>query len=152
VCANSATGVGASLRHTAFFVGEKGLNVKQRSVVRSAVLIVGRVKIAMIWHVTPCSLIDGDVSEDVLDRHSRSGAVPNLTYQTSGCENLRDLNLWALHILYIGQAYRHSSEYTFYIFSQQMYYLIIFLLDFHHLRLFLSTKCRVLPNVTLLGS
>ena len=36
----------------------------------------------------------------------------------------------------VGQAYRYSPEYTFYIFSQQIY-LIIFLDFFHHLRLFL---------------
>jgi len=38
--------------------------------------------------------------------------------------------------IYVGQAYRYSPEYAFYIFSQQIYYLIIFL-DFHYLCLFL---------------
>jgi len=45
-------------------------------------------------------------------------------------------NLYAPCILYIGQAYCFSPECAFYIFSQQIYYLIIFL-DFHHLHLFL---------------
>ena len=37
------------------------------------------------------------------------------------------INLYAPCILYIGQTYRYSPEYAFYIFSQQIYYLIIFL-------------------------
>ena len=36
------------------------------------------------------------------------------------------INLYAPCILYIGQTYRYSTEYTFYIFSQKIY-LIIFL-------------------------
>jgi len=36
------------------------------------------------------------------------------------------INLYAPHVLYIGQTYRYSPEYTSYIFSQQIY-LIIFL-------------------------
>ena len=51
----------------------------------------------------------------------------------------------------IGQTGRSSPQESFYIFSQQIY--LIFFLDLsHHLRLFLSTKCRVSPNVALLGS
>jgi len=37
-----------------------------------------------------------------------------------------NINLYAPCILYIGQPYRYSPEYTFYVFSQQIYYLIIF--------------------------
>jgi hypothetical protein len=37
------------------------------------------------------------------------------------------IKLYAPCILYIGQTYRYSPEYSFYIFSQQIYYLIIFL-------------------------
>ena len=44
--------------------------------------------------------------------------VPHLTYIC--------FNRWVPCILYIGQAYRYSPEYTFYIFSQQIY-LMIFL-------------------------
>jgi hypothetical protein len=59
-------------------------------------------------------------------RHHTSGAAENVFF----------VNLQAPCILYIGHAYRYSPEYTFYIFSQQIYYLIIFLY-FHHLCLFL---------------
>ena len=38
-------------------------------------------------------------------------------------------NLYAPCVLYIGQTYRYSPKYSFYIFSQQIY-LIIFFLDF----------------------
>ena len=53
-------------------------------------------------------------------------------------------------ILYMGQAYRYSPEYAFYIFSQQIYLII-------YLRLSPSSfippqKCRLFPNVKLLGS
>ena len=60
-------------------------------------------------------------------------------------------NLQAPCILYIGQAYRYSPEYAFYIFSQQIYYLIIFFQTFT-IFVYPSTKCRVFPNVTPLGS
>jgi len=40
-------------------------------------------------------------------------------------QHILHINLYALCILYIGQAYHCSPEYTFYIFSQQIY-LIIF--------------------------
>jgi len=39
---------------------------------------------------------------------------------------LMEFNLYAPCILYVGQTYRYSTEFTFYIFSQQRY-LIIFL-------------------------
>ena len=38
------------------------------------------------------------------------------------------VNLKAPCVLYIGQTYRYSPEYTFYIFSQQIYFIIF--LDF----------------------
>ena len=46
------------------------------------------------------------------------------------------INLYAPYILYIG-LYRYSPKYAFYVFSQQMYYLIIFLDFSRHLPLFL---------------
>ena len=54
--------------------------------------------------------------------------------------------------IYIGQTYRSSPEWTFYIFSQQIYYLIIFFRLSLTIFVYSSTKCRVFPNVTLLGS
>jgi hypothetical protein len=36
------------------------------------------------------------------------------------------LKLYALCILYIGQTYRSSPQYSFYIFSQQIYLIIFF--------------------------
>ena len=48
---------------------------------------------------------------------------------------LQAINLKAPCILYIGQTYRSSPEYSFYIFNQQIYSIIFS--DFHHLRLFL---------------
>jgi len=55
------------------------------------------------------------------------------------------INLYAPCILYIGQAYRYSPEYAFYIFSQQIYYLIIFFYTFT-IFVYSSTKCRVFLN------
>ena len=60
-------------------------------------------------------------------------------------------NLYATYILYIGQTYRYFPEYSFfYIFSQQIYLIIFFR---HSLTIFFYsfTKCRVFPNVTVLG-
>ena len=74
VCANSATGVDSSTRHTAFFE-----QIGDCTRYRYAVLIVGRVNITIVWHVTSCSLIDADVSEDVLDTHSQIDPV-HVTY------------------------------------------------------------------------
>ena len=65
-----------------------------------------------------------------------------------------DLNLYAPCILYIGQTYRYSPEYSFYIFSQQMYLIIIIIFFRISLTFFVysSTKCLLFPNVILLGS
>jgi hypothetical protein len=60
-------------------------------------------------------------------------------------------NLYAPRILYIGQTYRSSPEYAFYIFSQQIYLIFFFRLSLT-IFVYSSTKCRVFPNVTLLGS
>ena len=60
------------------------------------------------------------------------------------------INLYAPCILYIGQTYRYSQEYFFYIFSEQIY-LIFFRLSLT-IFIYSSTKYRVFPNVTLLGS
>ena len=49
------------------------------------------------------------------------------------------------------QTYRSSPQYTFCIFSQQVY-LIIFLHFLSPSSFIPLTKCRVFPNVTLLGS
>ena len=61
------------------------------------------------------------------------------------------INLYAPCILYIGQTYRSSPEYSFYIFSQQIY-----LINFGGLSLtiffYSPIKCHVFPNITLLGS
>jgi len=61
------------------------------------------------------------------------------------------VNLYTLCILYIGQMYRYPPEYTFYIFSQQVYLIIFFRLSLT-IFIYSSTKCRVFPNDTLLGS
>ena len=67
-------------------------------------------------------------------------------------ESLKKLiNLYAPCILYIGQTYRYSPEYAFYIFSQQIYIYIFFSLSLA-IFVYSFTKCRVFPNVTLLGS
>ena len=60
------------------------------------------------------------------------------------------INFQAPCVLYIGQAYRYSPEYSFYIFSQQIYLIIFFRLSLA-IFFYSSTKCRVFPNVTLLG-
>jgi len=60
-------------------------------------------------------------------------------------------NLYAPCNLYIGQSYRYSPEYSFYIFSQQIYLIIFFGLSLT-IFVYSSTKCRVFPNVTVLGS
>ena len=55
---------------------------------------------------------------------------------SQGCTQLYNINLQAIFILCIGQTYRYSLQYAFYIFSQQIYY--YFFKNFsHHLRLFL---------------
>jgi len=59
-------------------------------------------------------------------------------------------NLYSPCILYIRQTCRSSPEYYFYIFSQQIY-LIFFLISLT-ISVYSSTKCRVFPNATLLGS
>ena len=41
----------------------------------------------------------------------------------------REFNLQALRFLYIGQAFRFSPENAFYIFNQQIYFIIWYLLD-----------------------
>jgi len=61
------------------------------------------------------------------------------------------IKLYAPCTLYIGQTYSYSPEYTFYIFSQQIYLIIFFILSLT-IFVYSSTKCRVFPNVTLLGS
>jgi len=55
-------------------------------------------------------------------------------------------------IQYIGQTYRNSPQYAFYIFGQQIYYLIISFTLSLTIFVYSSTKCRVFPNVNLLGS
>jgi hypothetical protein len=61
------------------------------------------------------------------------------------------INLQAPCILYIGQTYCYAPEYTFYIFSQQIHLIIFFRLSVT-IFVYSSTKCRVFPNVILLGS
>ena len=39
------------------------------------------------------------------------------------------VNLWAPRFLYIGQTFRYSPENAFYIFNQQIYFIIWYLLD-----------------------
>ena len=41
----------------------------------------------------------------------------------------KDINLQAPCVLYIGQAFRYSPENAFYIFNQQIYFIIWYLLD-----------------------
>jgi len=60
-------------------------------------------------------------------------------------------NLLAPCILYIGQKYRYSPQYSFYIFSQQIYLIIFFRLSLT-IFVYSSTKYRVYSNATLLGS
>ena len=66
------------------------------------------------------------------------------------CLQCSIFNLYAPCILYIGQTYRYSPEYTFYIFSQQIHLIIFFRLSLA-IFVYSSTKCRVFPYVTLLG-
>jgi len=47
--------------------------------------------------------------------------------------------------------YRYSPEYAFYTFSQQVYLITFFRLP-RTIFVYSSIKCRVFPNVTLLGS
>jgi hypothetical protein len=42
---------------------------------------------------------------------------------------LRTINLYAPRFLYIGKAFRYSPENAFYIFNQQIYFIIRYLLD-----------------------
>jgi hypothetical protein len=65
--------------------------------------------------------------------------------------NLNEIgvNIKAPCILYIGQTYRYSPEYTFYIFSQQKY-LIFFFFFFFAIFVYSFTKCCLFPSVTLL--
>ena len=60
------------------------------------------------------------------------------------------VNLYAPCILYIGQTYRYSPQYSFYIFSQKIHLIIFFRLSLA-IVVYSSTKCRVFPNVTLLS-
>ena len=55
------------------------------------------------------------------------------------------------NIIYIGQTYRQSAEYAFYIFSQQIYVIIFFRVSLT-IFVYSPTKYRVFPNVTLFGS
>ena len=70
-----------------------------------------RTKTYIIWTLTITYQ-----SVENTKQHASSFVVEGITY----------VNLQAPCILYIGQTYRYSTEYTFYIFSQQIY-LIIFL-------------------------
>ena len=45
------------------------------------------------------------------------------------CKNHETLNLWAPCVLYIGQEFRYFPENAFYIFNQQIYLIIWYLLD-----------------------
>jgi len=45
------------------------------------------------------------------------------------CTLLNPFNLYAPHFRYIGQAFRYSPENAFYIFNQQIHFIIRYLLD-----------------------
>ena len=45
-----------------------------------------------------------------------------LAINRKGCKG--EINLWAPRFLYIGQAFRYSPENAFYIFNQQIYFII----------------------------
>ena len=62
-----------------------------------------------------------------------------------------EINLQTPCILYIGQTYHYSPEYTFYIFSQQIYLIIFFSLSLT-IFVYSYTKYGVFSNITLLGS
>ena len=49
--------------------------------------------------------------------------------RTSTLRKLATVNLQAPRFLYIGQAFRYSPENAFYIFNQQIYFIIWYLLD-----------------------
>ena len=55
---------------------------------------------------------------------SRNSSVVGITATATSL-----VNLLAPSILYIGQAFRHSPENAFYIFNQQIYFIIWYLLD-----------------------
>ena len=61
------------------------------------------------------------------------------------------INLYAQYILYIGQTCRYSPEYSFCIFSQQIYLNFFFGLSLA-IFVYSHTKCLVFPNVTLFSS
>ena len=85
---------------------------------------------------------------DFPQKYTVAGFVHYLQYS----EQNAFLNLYAPRILYIGQTCRYSPEYSFYIFSQQIYFIIFFFRLSLTIFVYSSTKCRVFPNVTLLGS
>jgi hypothetical protein len=50
---------------------------------------------------------------------SRQLATPE-----TGAWDKKRIKLWAPFVLYIGQAFRYSPESAFYIFNQQIYFII----------------------------
>jgi len=86
------------------------------------------------------------------ENDERGCGLADECYANVSCDGFMALfNLQAPCILYIGQAYRYSQEYAFYIFSQQIYLNIFFILSLA-IFVYSSTKFRVFPNVILLGS
>ena len=60
------------------------------------------------------------------------------------------VNLQAPCVLYIGQAFRYSPEKAFYVFNQQIYFIIWYLLDralfiFHYIFLNLAKQSQFIP-------
>jgi hypothetical protein len=91
----------------------------------------------------PVSLEGKMAKSEAVARHEETQSVVP--------EAVRDFNLYASCILYIGQTYRYSAENTFYVFSRQIYLIIFFRFSLT-IFVYSSKKCRVFPNVTLLGS
>ena len=55
---------------------------------------------------------------------SETSAVTELGMKRLGYRGERNINLYAPRFLCIGQAFRYSPENAFYIFNQQIYFII----------------------------
>ena len=102
----------------------------ERTEIFAAVLL----NVKGLWHATLCYWASCHLSQCCRGSSSLEEKDNTVLW------NLRNhlLNLYAPRTIYIGQTYRYSTEYTFYIFSQQIY-LIVFL-DFLSPSLFIPSR------------
>ena len=116
------------------------------------VLYIYRTDIPLLPTWAPCILYIGQTYRSSPHRHhasciqDRRTATPHMgTMHPIYRTDKPLLPTQAPCILYIGQTYCYSPEYSFYIFSQQIY-LIFFTLSLT-IFVYSPTKCRVFPNV-----